>query len=189
MKRAFTKNKTISHSPSSLPGSGTVTNVISSDGSVTIINGTTTPDLSVALISSGTALLGSLTGANFNTTNDQSITLSGGTSFVITDVLITNVSTNINTAKDAEINSAILRGGYKYFTSITNESTDTLFILESSNNVLNNNSCIQTAISLNETGVGILSIATAGTTVYFSLATPQGAAATADVYIFGYILS
>lgn len=45
--KTFTRNKTVGKSTASLPGTGTVTTVTSSDGSITITDASTTPNLSV----------------------------------------------------------------------------------------------------------------------------------------------
>lgn len=123
-------------------------------------------------------LLGTKIGFNMNSTADQAITLSGGSVFIITDTVITNPSTNITTALDFEIYSAVSRGGNQLITSTGISPLQKLTVASSFINSSSQSIRVPATVYTVQ-----------GTTVYASLGTPQGAAATADVYVYGYILS
>jgi hypothetical protein len=142
-------------------------------------------------------LLSKNSGVDFNTTGDTTLTLSGttssntaGASFIITDIVITNVSTSLTTAYDAEIWTGTSRSGSEIaHTRIIGAGTDTLSYLTASNKYINTslNSSFTSAPFSN---VVMDDVNTAvGTTLYFSLGTAQGATATADVYIYGYVIA
>lgn len=112
----------------------------------------------------GEMCLGGFVGANMNSTADQSITISSA-SYVITAILVTNASISLTTAAGGIYTSAS-KGGtavvaagqvYSALTAATK----------------------QLALTLNDTD------RRTATTLFLSLTTGQGSAATADVYVFG----
>lgn len=108
--------------------------------------------------------IGRLLAANFNSTADQAIPLLPG-SYVVTGVLAVKGSVSMTTAAGgvysatAKGGTAIVAAGQTY-TGLTGAATD--------------------VVSLPVTG------ATVSSNVYLSLTTPQGATATADVFVYGY---
>lgn len=108
-------------------------------------------------------LLGSLLGADFNSTADQSITIAAGT-WRITKVTVTNASISMTTAAGG-IYTTTLKGG----TAIV-PAAQVYTALTSATVILN---CT------------IAASPNAATPIYLSLTTGQGVAATADVRIFG----
>lgn len=115
-------------------------------------------------------LLGTLTGANFNSTADQAISLSGPADYVVSSIVIKGASTSLTTAKGA-LYSAASKSGPLFgmttttpFTALTGGSSATIF----------------------GAGSGNATIDLSGSaTVYLSLTTPQGGAATGNIYVFG----
>lgn len=116
--------------------------------------------------------IGYLVSANFNETSDQQIQWIPGNIFLVTDIVITNASTSLTTATDGELWTGALRTGQKIANILTFSglTTNTKYL-----NVHNG------GVTLDETD-------TTGIFLYFSLGTPQGVVATADIHIFGYIL-
>lgn len=112
-------------------------------------------------------LLGSLVGANFNSTADQTIAMNSS-SYIIDAILVTNASISLTTAAGgfytaaSKGGTAVVAAGQAYsaLTAATKQLSATLA-----------NTDRRTATSL-----------------FLSLTTGQGAAATADVYIFGWAL-
>lgn len=128
-------------------------------------------------------LLGKLTGADFNSVNDQAIALTqpGSGAYVISAILITNVSTSLTTAKGTFYaatgkTNIIPPGGatttpYTGLVAVTDGAVIAGFYINSPTTSLH------------------FSRFTSNTTIYLSLTTAQGGAATADIYVFGYDLS
>lgn len=114
-----------------------------------------------------TDLLFTLKGANFNVTTDQQLTPTFNGKFRIKRVVITNASVSLTTAAGgfypaaSKGGTAIVASGQSY-----SALTGSALALEAT---LNNASAVLAA----------------GTSVYLSLTTGQGAPATADIYIFG----
>lgn len=149
-----------------------------------------TPDIGGALIYDGTfwgsnpvsSLLFTLIGANMNTTADQAMVgpVLAGTAFVITDIVIKNASVSLTTADTGGFWSGAAQSGSHYAeldtASLAKLTANTKFI-----------SLAQ------EQGAGVAGAAfsndVAGTSVIFSLGTAQGAAATADILVYGYVLA
>ena len=128
----------------------------------------TSTQLLAPLGGSATVLLGKLASANMNATTDQAITITipgAATKYQVTGVLITNASTSLTTAQGT-IYSAASKGG----TVLYGSSTTAYTALTSA--TVTQQPTISIAISL--TG-----------NVFLSLTTPQGGAATADVYVYG----
>ena len=135
-------------------------------------------------------LLGQLRGANFNVTTDQAIYLDqpnthpSSTKYLITAILVTNASTSLTTAAGG-VYTAASKGG-----TVLVASSQVYTALTASN--------IPLALTLAAGATGVV-YATQNTTnaqgllqttpIYLSLTTAQGAAATADVYVFGYDLT
>lgn len=120
-------------------------------------------------------------GFDFNSAADQTLTMVGiGSTFVITDVVIKNASTNLTTADTFAIWSGASQTGSQYAGlatgSIAKLTTNTKFI-----------SLAQ------EQGAGVTGAAffneAAGTSLIASVLVLQGAPATADVLVFGYVLA
>jgi hypothetical protein len=130
------------------------------------------------ITSNGTVLLGKLIGANMNITTDQLITISGGNTYIITDTLITNSSVNLSSGSIAKgyFYTGTLRSGIEI--SIAN--TVPLQSLLSSTYYISTNNAV---ISIINTQISTVN------TVYFSLNSGHGSAATADIYIYGRILN
>ncbi len=135
---------------------------------------------------------------NLNTTVDQSIDLSGGTTFVITDIILTNVSIALNNAKDGEWwqstsrsgNQIAIEGGLPVTlqTSSNYESITSVLIATA----LGNQFEYRIILLGKAVSVGTLTYYiqnTCTSPIYFSLGTPEGVAAHCDMYIYGYILS
>lgn len=121
---------------------------------------------------SGLILGGKLIGANFNSTADQAITITSPTArYRILQIIVTNASTSLTTAAGG-IYTAAAKGGVQVVTSaqaysgITSTAVDTL-----ANTAILNTTNTNTMVNSVET-------------IYLSLTTPQGGAATADVYVF-----
>lgn len=127
--------------------------------------------------------LGMLKGANLNTTADQLILLSGGSRFIILDVVITNASVNITNAKAGQINDGANKGGNEVFnTAHSNFASDLMQNLTTPLRVTSGSLTFSMYFASAVTN-------SVGSSVYFSLGTPQGVACTADVYIHGSIIS
>ena len=107
-------------------------------------------------------LLGFLLGANFNITTDQQIAVTAG--YRVTKMTVTNASVNMTTAAGG-LYSAASKGGTaivaatQVYTALTSPSV----------------------ILLCTTAAEVAGL----TSVYFSLTTAQGVAATADIRIYG----
>lgn len=121
------------------------------------------------------SLLGVLKGANFNTTSDNTITLTHpitGGKYLITRIIVTNASINLTTAA-----GGVYTGASKTGTTLVAAGQ------------------VYTKCS-SATGVQQLTLATGatdntftGTSIYLALTTAQGATATADVYVMGIPLA
>jgi hypothetical protein len=140
---------------------------------------------------------------------DQTITLSGGDKFVVTDMLMTNgVGTYVTASAGPYLftsqsqNGNLIAIGTPEVTSdnqLANPSQGVIKVLLASpsnyvNNIgyLNNSNILTdgiiTPIYAYPTGIMLLSQVTVGSTLYYSNV-PNTSAATADVYVYGYILS
>jgi len=124
----------------------------------------------------GGILLGSLIAANFNSTADQQITIFDNPSkYILRRIVVANASTSLTTAAGG-IYTAASKGGTavvaasQAYTTLTGS---TLFL----------------DLTLNTTSSANITVKSAIPNLYFSLTTAQGAAATADIYVFGDILT
>lgn len=114
-------------------------------------------------------LLGSLTGADMNSAADQAITIASGvTKYIIRRIVVTNASLNLTTAAGGVYGNLgktapIIVAAAQVYSALTTSAKFIDLTLE--------------AI----VGTDILTMGT----IYLSLTTPQGAAATASVFVFG----
>lgn len=139
---------------------------------------------------SGAIQLLSKSTINLDTTADQPITLSGGTTFIITDILITNASAAPANADDGEwwngpersgIPYAITVGGYTPFETLI---TPDYYINTFSNTYFHPAQMITFVVF-----GGGQSLPAIGNTIYFSLGFQEGSPLTCTMYIYGYILN
>ena len=124
----------------------------------------------------GGILLGSLIAANFNSTADQIITIfDNPAKYIVRRIIVTNASTSLTTAAGG-VYTAASKGGTaivaasQVYTSLT---ASTLFL----------------DLTLSATGNASTTVKSSIPNLYLSLTTAQGAAATADVYVYGDILT
>ena len=119
----------------------------------------------------GGILLGELIGANMNSTGDQQIVIfSAPAKYIIRRIVATNASLSLTTAVGG-IYTAVSKGGTAVVANSQAYSTlsaSTKFL----DLTLASNTDYRTATSL-----------------YLSLTTPQGAAATADIFVYGDIVT
>jgi histidine ammonia-lyase len=116
-------------------------------------------------------VIGKLIGANFNVTTDQSVgmLIGAGVPFRITKITVKNASVSLTTAAGG-VYTAASKGG----TAIVANSQ-----------VYTSLSAATLALDLTIASTPGLTVQTAGLVPILSLTTAQGAAATADVYVFG----
>lgn len=122
-------------------------------------------------VPSGIVLLGTLKGANMNTTADQAISIVPVPKYVITQIIVTNASTNLTLAAGG-VYDAASKGGNAVIANTQLYSALT---------------AAGKAVSLTIAAIGLATAETAST-LYLSLTTAQGGVATADVYVFGAVL-
>jgi hypothetical protein len=125
---------------------------------------------------------------------DQTITLSSGSKFVVTDVLMTNaVGTYVSASDGPFLYTSQSQDGYaialgvpeSYFGPKGKTPGTIGTLLAAPNSYANNISYINAGGS---TGIALPSQVTVGSTLYYSNV-PNSSSATADVYVYGYILS
>lgn len=124
--------------------------------------------------------LGTLISANFNTTADQAITLSGSSAFVVTEIIVTNCSAT-PTAAQGTFYTAASKGGYTLFGGAASSpwgalTAPTVATVDNSTSASGSNSgkslyCVTSCM------------------IYLSLTTPQGSPLTCDIYPMGDDLS
>lgn len=112
-------------------------------------------------------LLAVLRGANMNTTSDQPLTL-GPKNYVVRRVVVTNASISLTSAV-----GGIYTGAGKTGTQLVPAGQSYAALIDSTKYV---------TTSL---GAAVATDTFINGTIFFSLTTPQGAAATADIYIYG----
>ena len=124
----------------------------------------------------GGILLGSLIAANFNSTADQKITIfSNPSKYIIRRIVVTNASANLTTAAGG-IYTAVSKAGTAVVASsqvYTTLTGSTLFL----------------DLTLNTSGSANITVKSSIPNLYLSLTTAQGTAATADVYVYGDIVT
>lgn len=140
-----------------------------------ILNDLNDTMFSVINNSTGIIKIGELIGANLNTLADQPVIMIAGTKFIITDVVITNASTDLSATlvNLGQFWSGNSRTGIKEADSNT------------SLNFLTNN--IKFISNINT-----ITIANTGNlinTIIFSLGIAAGIPATADIRVYGYKIS
>lgn len=114
------------------------------------------------------SLLGTLTSANFNSTSDQAITIDA-TNYILRRIVVTNPSINLDTAAGGFYTGA----GKTGVTVVAAAQTYTTLAL----------STRWMDLTL---AAGPAANRLSSTTIFLSLTSPQGEAATADVYLFGH---
>jgi hypothetical protein len=118
---------------------------------------------------------------------DQPITLSGGSGYIVTDVVITNASTSLSTANNGAIFTGADMTGYQIATAPNGFGT-----LVSPSNYINNVTGISMGPSASAFGSSSSSSSASpiinSSPIYFSIGTAQGGTATADIYVYGYML-
>ena len=123
----------------------------------------------------GGILLGKLIGANMNSTDDQRIVMfSNPSKFILRRIVVTNASISLTTAAGG-VYTAASKGGTAVVASsqaYSSLSASTLFL----------------DLTLNTSGSASTTVKSSIPNLYLSLTTAQGAAATADVYVYGDIL-
>lgn len=119
-------------------------------------------------------MIAKLVGANLNVTTDQAMVMFGALKYIIRRIVATNVSTDISLGSTAGgIYTAAAKGGTtvvgagQLYTGLT---AATKFI----------------DLTL---AAGVTSDTLAATQLYFSLTAANGSAATADIYVFGEVLT
>jgi hypothetical protein len=123
----------------------------------------------------GQILLGQLIGANMNSTGDQQIVIfSAPAKYIIRRIVATNASISLSTAVGG-IYPAVSKGG----TAIVANS-QVYSGLSASGKFVD-----LTVASGYTSGGDVLTVKS----IYLSLTTPQGAAATADIYVYGDIVT
>lgn len=115
-------------------------------------------------------LIGTKLSANMNVTTDQAIPITriGSQKYLITKIVVTNASISLTTAAGG-VYQTTSKGG----TAIVANS-QAYSALSASTTALNLTLAINRTYTLDN--------------IYFSLTTAQGAAATADIYVFGIVL-
>lgn len=140
----------------------------------------------------GQRLLGKIIGFDMNSTNDQLITLSGGTKFIVTDIVITNATINLNMADYLTFTTQVNQGGVyiadtKSLQPLGLAPMEGLSILTNPNKYINSIGQNNTNALYENPYINIYNKQDAvGTSIYALLGTAQGALATADIYIYGY---
>ena len=115
-------------------------------------------------------LLGSKLGADFNITTDQAISISGTTKYVVRKIIVTNASISLTLAAGGFYATAAKVNALVAAAQVYSALTTTSKYLD----------CTLTALALSDVRTEA--------TLFLSLTTGQGAAATADIYIYGDVL-
>jgi hypothetical protein len=153
--------------PYTAAADGIVTGVLSND--VNMLNAAGCETVGVA----GPTMIGRLIGANMNATTDQAIPLlvAPGQSYQITAIVVRNPSTSLTTAVGGVYTGAS-KGGTAVVaaTQVYSAATGPMAVEN-------------TTLSAG----GAAGSWPAGTPLYLSLSTAEGAAATADMYVYGYV--
>lgn len=126
-----------------------------------------------ALVSGGQVkkvLLGKIIGANMNSTSDQLINIASASKYVVRNILVTNASLSLSTAVGGVYNAAS-KGGNAIVAASQAYSA------------------LTSAAKFIDLTIAITDTTQTSSALYLSLTTGQGVAATADVYVFGDILS
>jgi hypothetical protein len=190
----------------------TITDVNGSTAVIVSDNGSNSMLLTKIVLASGyntlsgtiTASSGGVTASatvNTFTWGDQSIALSGGSTFIITDIVLTNASAVPANASDTEWWSGTARTGINYANNINLGITIGIIgNINTNNNTGPDDSVLPLAsaneyMSISNGGLGIPgqtsgnSPSTCGTVLYFTVGVPEGSSLTCDMYIYGYVLN
>jgi len=141
-------------------------------------------DLPAAALSAGASrlfLAGKLAGANFNSTADQAIALAPPawvTNWIVAEVVVANPSTSLTAAQ----------GAFYAAASKTNAFFNTSATTSYANLTAANRAQVMAANQIGGGGAAMTYLYSGSTTIYLSLTTAQGGAATADVYVIGMSL-
>jgi hypothetical protein len=123
----------------------------------------------------GGILLGTLIGANMNSTADQIITMfSNPSKYIIRRIVVANASISLTTAAGG-VYTAASKGGVAVVAAAQAYSSLT-------------SSALFLDLTLSTSGSASTTVKSSIPNLYLSLTTAQGAAATADVYVYGDIL-
>jgi hypothetical protein len=178
--------------------SGTFTNGDTISGSLSSNSVTLAADLTVGYY--GNVVVGQTSKVAFPIDNyftssytDTTITLSGGSTFVVTDVLMTNgVGTYVSASDGPYLFTEPYQGGnlIAYGVSQFNQfpPIGALYTLLQSPNIYINNIGNNWNFQNQPAGIILPNQITVGSTLYYSNV-PNSSSATADVYVYGYILS
>lgn len=121
----------------------------------------------------GEELIGTLTSADLNVDTDQSITINA-TNYIITKIVFTNASVDLTASATA--------GGI--YTAATKGGIDIVAATQGYTGLTAATKYISATLEA-EAGTDRFT----GGTIYLSLTTPHGVAATADVYVYGYVIA
>lgn len=132
---------------------------------------TSQKSLATAVVSSYTAAASAVIESYSFTSGAQAINLSGGSKYLIKDIVITNASTHLNhtsgvSFKDSSGHIFSQNGGFDINTLGPSPAYINFGVYKKDNNTTITNT----------------------SPLYFSIDTPQGAPATADIYVYGYVL-
>lgn len=120
----------------------------------------------------GQRCLGKLLSVNLNSTADQAIVLSGATKYVVRRVLVTNAS--------ADLGASLVAGGV--YTAASKGGSAIVAAAQVY-------TALTAASKFLDLTVAITTDSFTATTLYISLSVAHGSAATADIYIFGDVLT
>jgi hypothetical protein len=119
---------------------------------------------------------------------DQMIKLSGGSTYIVTDVVITNASTSLTNASGGMIYTGINRTEYQLaFVSLNlNSLVSPSSFFNKENGI---NLTVTTLGAFGRIGPSPIAPTTVGNLLYFSLGIPQGSSASTDIYVYGYVVN
>jgi hypothetical protein len=173
--------------------------VTDSNGSTAIIvtdNGSSSMTLKDVILATGhNALSGTITAGvspggssavvNTFSWGDQTIALSGGNTFIITDIVLTNASAVPVHVFDTEWWGGTARTGINYADYSGGSPSGSPLPLANANQYM---SISNGEISKPSPAAGN-SLSTCGPVIYFTVGTPEGTTLTCDMYIYGYVLN
>lgn len=139
--------------------------------SVSVVTPVSTPNNPVVQGAQALRLIAVAKGVNANALGDTAMQVINATNWTATTVVLSNASISLTTAA-AGIFTAVAAGG-------TAVRTNAALSALTASTVTSAAAATAAAIALNTTAQ----------TIYFNVATAQGAAATLDVYVYGYDLS
>jgi len=136
--------------------------------------------------SNGELLLGKKIGFMFGDTGDQVITLSGGTTFIVTEIIITNAS-QVVTSTGFTVYDGANHTGNQIFIGTADGFYEALSSLETAADFISMKEYYCISLAKNNR-VNFLDRMTCGSSIYASVATIQ-APVTCDVYVYGYVMA